>query len=55
MNIIAIRMFQVIAVAIIIILFIFVSKKLIKIIKRAANIRAGKKWDGIVKELRERK
>ena len=48
-------MFQVIAIVILFIFFIYVFYILLKKTKRAANIRAGKKWDGIVKELRERK
>tara|TARA_Y100001968_G_C18875152_1_gene489115 strand:+ start:110 stop:256 length:147 start_codon:yes stop_codon:yes gene_type:complete len=48
-------MFQVIAITILFILLIYVSNIIIKKTKRAANIKAGKKWDEIVKELRERK
>tara|TARA_Y100001968_G_scaffold235302_1_gene218446 strand:+ start:2315 stop:2461 length:147 start_codon:yes stop_codon:yes gene_type:complete len=46
---------QVLAITILLIFFIFVSRIIIKRTKRAANIKAGKKWDGIVKELSERK
>tara|TARA_Y100001968_G_scaffold306493_1_gene323381 strand:+ start:944 stop:1090 length:147 start_codon:yes stop_codon:yes gene_type:complete len=48
-------MYQVIGIVILIILIILISKIIIKKTKRAAKIKAGIKWDGIVKELSERK
>tara|TARA_B100000965_G_scaffold292607_1_gene250505 strand:- start:722 stop:865 length:144 start_codon:yes stop_codon:yes gene_type:complete len=47
-------MYQVIGIVIFIFLII-ISKIIIKKTKRAAKIKAGIKWDGIVKELSERK
>ncbi len=48
-------MYQVIAILIFFILITLISKIIIKRTKRAAKIKAGKKWEGIVKELSERK
>tara|TARA_B100000945_G_C20374104_1_gene593668 strand:+ start:1111 stop:1257 length:147 start_codon:yes stop_codon:yes gene_type:complete len=36
-------------------LIIYLSKVLIKRSKKATYLKAGKKWEGIVKELRRRK
>ena len=46
---------RLLGIIILLIIFILIINLIIKKTKRSANIMAGKKWDGIVKELRERK
>ena len=48
-------MIQTIFLVIFFIFLIFISRIIINKAKKAANIKAGKKWEGIVKELSERK
>ena len=49
------KIFILIIATILIILFIYASRLIINQTKKTAYLKAGEKWEGIVKELRERK
>tara|TARA_Y100001968_G_scaffold266533_1_gene256102 strand:- start:5178 stop:5324 length:147 start_codon:yes stop_codon:yes gene_type:complete len=42
-------------IIILVIIIIFISNFIINRIKKTAYLKASKKWDGVVKELRKRK